>query len=95
MKIPTTLWIVITLTRSNIRVSVSSSPGSQWPGSSPSQVLTTMAIMELMVLTMITKKVIMDIVVTTITMDIIMTIMDIVMTLKLFSSERRYLIFKI
>ena len=50
MKIPTTLWIVITLTRSNIRVSVSSSPGSQWPGSSPSQVLATMAIMELMLL---------------------------------------------
>ena len=52
MKIPTTLWIVIKLTRSNIRVSVSSSPGSQWPGSSPSQVLATMAlaIMELMLL---------------------------------------------
>ena len=67
MKIPTTLWMMITLTRSNIRVSVSSSPGSQWPGSSPSQVLATMAIMELMVFTMITKKVIMVIVVTTIT----------------------------
>ena len=73
MKIPTTLWMMITLTHSNIRVSVSSSPGSQWPGSSPSQVITTMAIMGLMVLTMITKKVIMVIVVTTITMDLIMT----------------------